>query len=58
MKRFAGRVVLITGAASGIGRASAERIAEEGGALFLVDLDAQKLQETEKRVRELGAEAE
>ena len=31
MTRFRDRVVLVTGAASGIGRASAERIAAEGG---------------------------
>ena len=31
MARFDGKVVLITGAASGIGKASAERIASEGG---------------------------
>jgi all-trans-retinol dehydrogenase (NAD+) len=36
---FAGKRVLITGAASGIGRLMAERIAAEGGALVLWDLD-------------------
>ena len=56
--RFAGKVVLITGAASGIGRASAERIAAEGGALFLLDVAAQGLEETAKKARELGAEVE
>src|SRR5262245_5147811 len=56
--RFAGKVVLITGAASGIGRASAERIAGEGGSLFLVDVAAQGLEETAKNARELGAQVE
>ena len=51
--RFAGKVVLITGAASGIGRASAERIAGEGGALFLLDVAAQGL----RGDREEGARA-
>ena len=35
MERFADKVVLITGAASGIGRATAERLASEGAALAL-----------------------
>ncbi|MFI5315488.1 MAG: SDR family NAD(P)-dependent oxidoreductase [Myxococcota bacterium] len=56
MQRFTNKVVLITGAASGIGRASAERIASEGGALFLLDVDAQGLAETGKRCEELGAQ--
>jgi len=56
MQRFTNKVVLITGAASGIGRASAERIASEGGALFLVDVDAQGLSESAKRCEELGAQ--
>jgi meso-butanediol dehydrogenase/(S,S)-butanediol dehydrogenase/diacetyl reductase len=56
MQRFAGKSVLITGAASGIGRATAERMASEGAALFLVDVQGQGLEETAKRARELGAD--
>ncbi|HTO09448.1 MAG TPA: SDR family oxidoreductase [Myxococcota bacterium] len=58
MQRFAGKVVVITGAASGIGRASAERIAAEGGTLFLLDVQAQGLEETRKRCEQLGAEVD
>ena len=34
-----GRRVMVTGAASGIGRATAERFAQEGASIFLVDRD-------------------
>lgn len=43
--RFAGQTVVVTGAASGIGRATAERIAREGGRVVAVDLNADRLQE-------------
>lgn len=43
-----GRVALITGAASGIGRATAEHIAAEGGSVLAVDLDGGALEWTEK----------
>ncbi|TMK24674.1 MAG: SDR family NAD(P)-dependent oxidoreductase, partial [Actinobacteria bacterium] len=38
--RLAGRVAVITGAAGGIGAASARRFATEGASLLLTDADA------------------
>lgn len=43
MARFADTVVLITGAASGIGEGAARRFAEEGATLMLGDIDAAAL---------------
>ncbi len=58
MQRFEGKVALITGAASGIGRATAERLAGEGASLFLCDVQAEGLEATAKQCRELGAAVE
>ncbi|WP_228395132.1 SDR family NAD(P)-dependent oxidoreductase [Modestobacter roseus] len=41
--RFEGRTVIVTGAASGIGRATASRIAREGGRVVAVDLSGDAL---------------
>ena len=43
-RRFEGRSVLVTGAASGIGRAAAEAFAREGACLTLVDQHMEQLQ--------------
>ncbi|MFD7291944.1 SDR family NAD(P)-dependent oxidoreductase [Streptomyces sp. NPDC059897] len=50
MNRFEGTSVLLTGAASGIGRATALRLASEGAAVFAVDLSADGLRETADRL--------
>jgi NAD(P)-dependent dehydrogenase (short-subunit alcohol dehydrogenase family) len=54
--RFHDRVAFVTGAASGIGRAVAERLAGEGARLFAVDVQAGGLAEVESRLRAGGAE--
>lgn len=54
-KRFAGKVVLITGAASGFGRLAAERFAAEGALLVLGDINAAGLKETVALVRKQRA---
>ncbi|GLW27347.1 SDR family NAD(P)-dependent oxidoreductase [Actinoplanes regularis] len=43
--RFDGKTVIVTGAASGIGRATASRIVREGGRVIAVDITADKLAE-------------
>ena len=39
MKRLEGRVALVTGGASGIGKAIVERLAGEGAAVLVTDID-------------------
>jgi NAD(P)-dependent dehydrogenase (short-subunit alcohol dehydrogenase family) len=55
---LSGRVALITGAASGIGRASALAFASAGACVALVDVDADGLAETAVAARKAGARAE
>lgn len=46
LERFAGRRLVVTGAASGIGRATVIRLVQEGAAVVAVDLSAEGLAET------------
>lgn len=43
--RFAGRTAIVTGAGSGIGRATAVRLAQEGARVVAADIAAQRLEE-------------
>ncbi|OAN18149.1 short chain dehydrogenase [Photobacterium jeanii] len=52
--RVAGKIILITGASSGIGQATAFKLAEKGAEMILVARDEEKLAETRAQVEELG----
>jgi NAD(P)-dependent dehydrogenase (short-subunit alcohol dehydrogenase family) len=57
MKRFVNKVVAITGAASGIGKACAARFAEEGAIIVCLDISAEANDKIASECRELGVEA-
>lgn len=56
-KVFQGKVALVTGGSSGIGRASARIFAREGARVVVADVDTNGGQETVQMVREMGGEA-
>jgi NAD(P)-dependent dehydrogenase (short-subunit alcohol dehydrogenase family) len=56
MKQLKGRVAVVTGGASGIGYAMADRFAREGMRIVLADIQADALEEAEGRLRAGGAE--
>jgi NAD(P)-dependent dehydrogenase (short-subunit alcohol dehydrogenase family) len=55
--RFDGRVVLITGGGSGIGRAMAHRFAAEGAAVVIDELNQDRGEATASSIREAGGDA-
>ncbi len=57
MRDLTGKRVLVTGAASGIGRHIAERLVPEGAELVLVDLNERALNDTLESIEALGGRA-
>lgn len=57
MKRLNNRVCLVTGAANGIGLATAERLLQEGALVLLTDLDASAGEQQVERLRSEGLNA-
>jgi NAD(P)-dependent dehydrogenase (short-subunit alcohol dehydrogenase family) len=57
MKRFEGRSVVVTGAGSGIGRATALRFASEGARVVVADINGDGAEKVAGEVRAAGGEA-
>jgi len=55
--RLKGKVAIITGSGSGIGRATAELFAQEGARLVIADLIGERAEETVQRIIAAGGEA-
>ena len=58
MKRAEGKVALVTGAVSGIGRATAAALADEGAEVIVADVDLGGAEETRRLIAEAGGRAE
>jgi len=56
--RFENKVVIVTGAGSGLGQASALQVAKEGAKLSLIDLNNKGLEETKKLILESVPDAD
>ena len=56
MKEFRDKVAVITGAASGIGKALAHHCAAEGMKVVLGDIEEDTLKQTEKEIKAVGAD--
>lgn len=56
MKEFQGKVAVITGGASGLGRAMAERFAREGMRIVLADVEPDALARAEAEMKAAGAQ--
>lgn len=57
MKRMVGKTVMVTGATSGMGRASAIMFAQEGAEVILIGRDEQRGNEVVAKIEEMGEKA-
>jgi 3-oxoacyl-[acyl-carrier protein] reductase len=57
MSRFTGKVAVVTGAAQGIGAATARRLAEEGASVAVLDLTEERTKETVAAITAAGGTA-
>jgi NAD(P)-dependent dehydrogenase (short-subunit alcohol dehydrogenase family) len=57
MDRLNGKMIVVTGAASGIGRATAIRVASEGATVACLDLAADAAEKTAAEISEAGGQA-
>jgi NAD(P)-dependent dehydrogenase (short-subunit alcohol dehydrogenase family) len=57
MRKLAGKIVLITGASSGIGLITAKKVAAAGAKVLLVARTREKLEETQRIIQKAGGEA-
>jgi NAD(P)-dependent dehydrogenase (short-subunit alcohol dehydrogenase family) len=58
VRRFDGKVIMVTGAGTGLGRAAALRLAQEGARLSLIDIDAHPLEDSRETILGLTSAAE
>ena len=58
MDFFTEKTAIVTGAASGIGRALSEALAQRGAIVILADVNAELLEETKTAIEEKGYKAE
>ncbi|MBO0748705.1 MAG: SDR family NAD(P)-dependent oxidoreductase, partial [Acidimicrobiaceae bacterium] len=56
MQEFSGKVAVVTGAGSGMGRAFAQRFAEEGMKVAMADIQVDALDLAVKEMKEAGHE--